>query len=455
MNVRTHPSPRPTDQAHSDTVRKARGSVVGAICTSLAAGFAVVLVLTLLVFPGGTEAVITGSVLIGSGFGWTVLANRSRRTAQPQGWAAVPAVAMGLTGLALVVLSPGNAAMTTLGWVWPPVTVVLVVWMSVRMRRALSGRGRWLITPVLVVLAAAAVGAAVEDVTVQQEQRSFPAPGTRYDVGGHRLHLDCRGEGSPTVVLFNGLGEISASWARITDQVSATTRVCAYDRAGQGWSDDVATAQDGVAAAADLHALLDEAGESGPYVLAGHSIGGPYALTYAAQYPEQVAGMVLLDSSSPRQFTLVRSYPVQYAAMRRGLALLPTLARFGLGHVTTATSLTGEDAARVKAMTSTADAARNGRDEISMVPTVFDQAQALTTLSGRPLAVLATSESLGGTGWAEAQAELTALSDNHLYREVDSSHAGLVDDERPAAESAGAIDEVVRAVRTGSPLTTP
>ncbi len=150
-------------------------------------------------------------------------------------------------------------------------------------------------------------------------------------MAGHRLHLDCRGQGGPTVVLFNGLGEISASWARITDEVGATTRVCAYDRAGQGWSEDAEQSPGRRRPPPqDLHLLLAAAGEEGPYVLVGHSIGGPYALTYAAQYPEQVAGMVLLDSSSPEQFTAIPNYAGQYPMMRRGLALLPTLARLGL-----------------------------------------------------------------------------------------------------------------------------
>ena len=73
-------------------------------------------------------------------------------------------------------------------------------------------------------------------------------------MGDHRLHLDCRGEGSPTVVLFNGLGEISASWAWITDGTSPTTRVCAYDRAGQAWSDDVAEPAGRGDGRRDLHA---------------------------------------------------------------------------------------------------------------------------------------------------------------------------------------------------------
>ena len=140
------------------------------------------------------------------------------------------------------------------------------------------------------------------------------------------------------MILFNGLGEFSGSWSRVVDQVGDETRVCAYDRAGQGWSEDVDEPQDGVTAAADLHGLLAAAGVDGPYVLAGHSTGGAYALTYASQYPGDVAGMVLLDSSSPRQFTAMPDYPFQYALMRRGLALSPTLARIGLGPATTPAS---------------------------------------------------------------------------------------------------------------------
>jgi hypothetical protein len=104
-------------------------------------------------------------------------------------------------------------------------------------------------------------------------------------------------------------------------------------------------------------------------------------------------------------------------------------------------------------MTSTARAARNGRDEISMIPTVFRQAQALTSLHGQPLVVLSTSDSLGTNGWKAAQDKLAALSDNHLHRDVQSTHAGLITDQQPATEAAHAIAEVIASVRTGAPLT--
>ena len=124
---------------------------------------------------------------------------------------------MTATGAGLLVFSPQDATLSTLNWVWPPAMLALAGWMFVSMRRALTGRGRWLLTPVLVVLAAASVGATVQNVAAGRIESSYPAPGKTYAVGDHRLHLDCHGTGGPTVVLFNGLGEFSASWARITD----------------------------------------------------------------------------------------------------------------------------------------------------------------------------------------------------------------------------------------------
>jgi pimeloyl-ACP methyl ester carboxylesterase len=400
---------------------------------SLVAGAAMALILTLAVFPGATESVITGSLLLGLGSGWGLLAVLSARwSSRPQTWATVPAAAMTATGVALVVLSPQDATLTRLTWVWPPVFLGVVVWTFVQMRRALPGRGRWLLTPLLLVLAAASVGAFAQNITAARDGAAYPVPGETFAVGDHRLHLDCHGTGHPTVVLFNGLGETSASWDGIVDQVDDTTRVCAYDRAGQAWSDDVATPQDGVEAAKDLHLLLATAGEEGPFVLAGHSSGGPYAMAYAAQHPDDVAGMVLLDSSSPRQLTDIPSYADQYAVMRRGLALLPTLARLGLGDV---------------------QAARNGRDEVSMIPEVFGQAQALTTLGDLPLVVLTASETLGTNGWEAAQERLAELSTNSTRRDVDATHEGLVGDRDAGAESVRAIREVVSAVRDGSQVT--
>ena len=453
MTTETHPA---SQRHHAGTPETPKtGSVSRIVAGSLVTGAAAALVLTLVVFAGGTESVITGSALTGFGLGWALIAVlTSRYTSRPQRWASVPAAAMGATGIALLVFTPDNDALTALNWVWPPVVLALAAWMFIQARQSLPRAGRWLLTPVIAVLALASLGGTYANITSATGQDTYAAPGKTFDVGDHRLHLDCRGHGGPTVVLFNGLGEISASWARITGPVAETGRVCAYDRAGQGWSDDVETPQDGVTAAADLNALLAAAGESGPYVLVGHSTGGTYALNYAARYPDQVAGMVLLDSSSPEQLTRMPAYAGQYALMRRAFALMPTLNRIGLGSLLAPASHLPDPAAdQVEAMSSTVRANRNARDELSVVLDVFAQAQALTTLDDRPLAVLTTSESRDETtGWVGAQDQLTQLSTNHQHRTVDSTHEGLVEDEGPAAESVRAITDVVVAVRTRTAL---
>lgn len=454
MSIDTHASAAATGN-QKPTAGRSR-PVGRTIAGSLATGAASAAALTLGVFPGATESVTTGSILLSFGFGWGLLAVLStRRTAQPQRWALVPAAAMAASGIALMSLRPGNAPLAVANWAWPVLMVGLVVWMVVRIRRDLQGHGRWLLTPVVAVLGLASLGATYENIAVAHDNSSYPAPGRMVEVNGHRMHLDCNGHGSPTTVLFNGMGEVSASWSRIAPAVAPTGRVCAFDRAGQGWSDDVEHPQDGVTAAKDLHALLAEAGEQGPYVLVGHSIGGTYAMTYAARHPTQVAGMVLLDSSSPQQFSLP-AYPGQYGVIRRVAGLMPTLNRLGFGRalaLVAPSHLPADAGDQVRAMTADAHGARNGRDEASMLHQVFSQAQALTTLDHRPLAVVTASASLADTaGWAAAQARLAALSDNHRQEVVKSTHLGLLEDQEPAARSARAITAVIEAVRSGSPV---
>src|SRR3712207_3300016 len=142
-------------------------------------------------------------------------------TTQPQRWAWVPAAALGATGLALLVTTPDDRALTAAGWVWPPLLLALAVWMGIRVRRSLTaGSGRWLLYPVVAVTAAAAVGGAVETIGLAADRSSYAMPGRLYDVGGHRLHLDCTGSGGPTVVLISGLGGNPAGWGRIAPAVA-------------------------------------------------------------------------------------------------------------------------------------------------------------------------------------------------------------------------------------------
>jgi hypothetical protein len=240
-----------------------RGTIRRTIAASLLTGAVLAAVLPLIVFAGAPEPVITGSALLGFAAGWAMLAVLSARmTDQPQRWAWGPAAGLGATGLGLLVLTPDDRVLTAAGWAWPPLLLALAAWTVLRVRRSLAaGRGRWLLYPVVALMAAAAVGGAIETVGIAADQRAYAMPGQLYDVGGHLLHLQCTGSGGPTVVLQSGLGEFSANWARIAPAVAGTTRVCAYDRAGQGWSEGAPRSQDGLAAAADLHTLLRRAGE--------------------------------------------------------------------------------------------------------------------------------------------------------------------------------------------------
>jgi len=205
---------------------------------------------------------------------------------------------MAVLGLGLL---GGSAAVRhVLSWVWPPALFVLVIWMFLRVRSQLRSRSaRWLLYPVLAVLAIASVGGGYQTVRESLEAKAYPPPGQLIDVGGHRLHLYCTGSGSPTVVLEPGHGGSSSDFGWITSAVARETRVCVYDRAGRGWSDATDGPQDGAHIAADLHTLLERAHVPGPYVLAGHSFGGLYVLSFAAQFPDQVAGMVLLTPPHP------------------------------------------------------------------------------------------------------------------------------------------------------------
>ena len=304
------------------------------IAGSQIAGLAVAIFLVTGPVAGGSEATITGSVLLAFGLGWGLLAILSTRfTDQPQRWAVVPAASMGLVGLGLIVAQPSTDVIGILSWIWPLALVALVVFMVISARAALhSHLRRWILYPLFAILVLMAVGGMAEAVT-ELGGHGAPMTGQLVDVGDHRLRIDCTGTGSPTVVLESGLGESSFYWARISAAVAATTRVCVYDRAGRGWSESAPRPPDGLALAADLHTLLSKSGNPGPYVLVGHSSGGVYARIFAARYPDEVAGMVLLDAQPPDPFTSLPGYPAFYASTPSLYGILPPVARLGVFHL--------------------------------------------------------------------------------------------------------------------------
>jgi len=115
------------------------------------------------------------------------------------------------------------------------------------------------------------------------------------------MHLYCTGEGSPTIVLSSGLGDDFTGWAKVQPALSRQTRVCSYDRAGFGWSESRPGVQDASAISSQLHQLIAAAAVQRPIVLVGHSISGVYLRSYAAQYPDDLAGLVFVDGATPLQ----------------------------------------------------------------------------------------------------------------------------------------------------------
>jgi pimeloyl-ACP methyl ester carboxylesterase len=124
-----------------------------------------------------------------------------------------------------------------------------------------------------------------------------PPTGRLVDIGGRRLHVDCKGSGSPEVIVENGGAAFSFDWALVQPQIARFTRICTYDRAGYAWSDVGPEFDTFDQAAHDLHLLLAKAGVPGPYVLVGHSLGGMLVRFYQTKYPTDIVGMVLVDSS--------------------------------------------------------------------------------------------------------------------------------------------------------------
>jgi pimeloyl-ACP methyl ester carboxylesterase len=156
---------------------------------------------------------------------------------------------------------------------------------------------------IAVLLALLFAGLAINQrMALARMRAALPAPGELIDVAGHAFHLNCLGSGAPTVLIDAGNGSFSLEWTPIQRELSAVARVCTFDRPGYGWSAPGPAPRDGAQVVAELHTAL--AGNAAPpYILVGHSLGGVHLRLFAAQYPQDVAGMVLIDTPYPLAVT--------------------------------------------------------------------------------------------------------------------------------------------------------
>jgi pimeloyl-ACP methyl ester carboxylesterase len=323
-------------------------------------------------------------------------------------------------------------------------------------RRIIQWIGKALVGLIVALLALAVVGAIYQAIATERAARVYPPPGEMVDVGGHSLHIKCVGQGSPTVVLDGGSGEMSADWVLVQREVSATTRVCAYDRAGMGWSEVGPEPRDARRISGELHALLAEAGIEGPYVLVGHSFGGLYAQTYAARYPDKVAGVALVDSSQPDQFTHQPVARDSYEPQKQIFAVSSLLARLGIVRLLYKLSPAPPDLPRpqrgqIDALSPSTRQVSTYALELRATPQTTTQTRSLRSLGDKPLAVVTAGTQ--EPGWLDLQDDLATLSSNSMHRVVEgATHTSLMYDRSDAQASSAAIVEVVAAVRNDRPL---
>jgi pimeloyl-ACP methyl ester carboxylesterase len=295
------------------------------------------------------------------------------------------------------------------------------------------GPGFWirrgLVWLVVGLLALAVIGAIYQVVATQIDQRTYPPPGEMVNVNGHLMHINCMGEGGPTVILEAANLGMSAHWVRVQQQLAKTTRVCAYDRAGMGWSEAGPEPRDAKQISSELHTLLKSADTEAPYVLVGHSYGGLYTRMYAARYPKQVAGVVLVDSSHPEQFTRSEEGRAMYEQNRRMGAFIPWLTRLGVIRLTNFypahPDLPAQQRAQIEAFNSSTQQLATTVEEFSATPQTNSQVRSTQSLGDKPLGVVSAGQQ--SPDWLEMQQELSALSPNSIHRVVEgATHESLL-----------------------------
>jgi pimeloyl-ACP methyl ester carboxylesterase len=314
------------------------------------------------------------------------------------------------------------------------------------------------------IVLAVLVGFGFETFMRWQASRKYPVLGQLVDIGGRKIQIDCRGQGSPTVVLESGIDILgSLSWAAVHDEIAQTTRVCAYSRAGILWSDPNPGTVDIKSIAQDLHEALIKSGETGPWVMVGYSAGGPSTMIFTSRYASEVAGLVFVDASHPDQIV-----PMQKITGIAPGALPPVLiplsevlARIGLVRLMSMVMPQGNTYPNVPPQASQVVEAYFPQNISSFLKGVQSDDASITAagnfrkLGDRPLVVLTATRKLSPdelqaagmtqaqeiqmqTLWNQLQADLATWSTHSRHEIVpDASHAIQFD--RP--------DVVIKAVR--------
>ena len=294
-----------------------------------------------------------------------------------------------------------------------------------RLNTALRWAGRIVLIGLCLFLGLITYLLARESITRSKYRTEYPPPGQMVSLETHDIHLHCVGTGTPTVVFEADLDQYgSLTWDSVQNEIGNFTRACSYDRAGIMWSEPGPRPRDGETIAGELAAVLETAGEDGPFVLVGHAFGGAYVRIFAGQNPDAVCGMVLVDSSHPEMFTRFAEFGIeQEIPDKRIRPLILLLSHLGMpgrfkGNLYHLSPDVYDPTQAFLPQSSMA-----WFDENVEAPDTLAQAGQVESLGNIPLIVLAAARSSQNLQyqdlqkeWLELQQELTLLSENSEFR---------------------------------------
>jgi pimeloyl-ACP methyl ester carboxylesterase len=305
----------------------------------------------------------------------------------------------------------------------------------------------------VIVAAVLGTAAAVQQALTVRDRGRFRPPGLLINVDGHPMHLQVRGPDSdgPTVLLEAGMGSFSPNWHWIQQELAPTVRSVAYDRPGLGWSGPSRRQRDAQTIAMELRAALREAGIGPPYVLAGHSFGGLPVRAFADLYPEQTAGLILVDASHPDQWV---RWPTPHAdrILEVSQRVLGWLGWFGILRTLNlsrgiSAGLPARQVAELRAGAALPGFAATEAAQMRSWSVSREQLNAAAPLRDLPLAVLAVSEQpVGGELLTTLQRELAELTKDASFETVQgATHESLISNRAHASAVARTILAVVQA----------
>jgi pimeloyl-ACP methyl ester carboxylesterase len=293
------------------------------------------------------------------------------------------------------------------------------------------------------------IGYIYQQIGLRQDSQQIKPPGKLFTINDTQMHLYCTGSGSPTVVLEAASGGLGSSWGWVQPEVSKYTRVCSYDRRGRGWSTGDSQNLDLEQVSKDLHAVLWAAQINDRYILVGHSLGGLYSRKYQERYPEEVVGLVLIDSSHPSQFVTIPELSEKSQSAVKEFNTYALLSQTGLfrfyftlGGTLDFSTLPDKERQEHAYFWSRSEHFYSMANENAQVEKIYDQAQKLGSVDPIPVRLISAADAT--PEWERLQNDLFTISkDSSRITIPDSTHMSLLFDKNHAERVSTVITTLI------------